>query len=255
METEGHANDNLEGTKGQVEGNQGQAKKSSGTAGSQPDLVELPGGEKVTREELVKGYMKDADYRQKTATVKEEKERAEEERRQYEAERQALYNQRIPTGEEEKEEQNPIDVLNARVQNMEVHYLRDYLQKEIQSKSTKYPDADTAAVFDACWANPRANIEKEMEKNQTRIAAARENVTVEQVLSRDAEAKKKYDSKIINDWLAKKQQKDDAGSGVGSGSGEIVIENEEKPVAKSYGDIGRRIKEKMKERKSVGELD
>lgn len=255
METEGQIKDNLEGTKGQVGDNQGQTKKTSDSTGSQPDLVELPSGEKVTPEELIAGYTKDADYRQKTALLAEDKKRTEEKERRLEAERQAFYEQNAPTREEGTEEENPIERMNARVQNLEVHFLQDYLKTEIQKVSAKYPDADAEAVFDSCWANPRANIEKEMERNQKRVVEARDEVTVEQVLAKDPDAKKKYESKIINDWLAKKNQSKEAGGGVGSGTEGVVTEPDEKVKAKSYNEIGKRVKDKIKEQESAGEMD
>lgn len=40
----------------------------------QEDEIELPDGSKVSHKELISGYMKDADYRQKTATLARERE-------------------------------------------------------------------------------------------------------------------------------------------------------------------------------------
>ena len=253
METKGQVEDNPEGTKGQVDDNQGQTTNTPDSTDSQPDLVELPGGEKVTREELIAGYTKDADYRKKTAAIAEEKKRVEEERNRIEAEKQALYNQSLSSREEPEDERNPIEIMDARVQNLERAYLRNYLDGEIQKATSEFPDADTSAVFDVCWANPNANIKKEMERNQKRVIDARDGVTVDQILAKDPDAKKKYESNIINKYLAKKKQ--EAGGGVGSGTNETVIEEEKKKVGKNYKEIGNSLKERIKERESASELD
>jgi len=219
-ETNVNPEDNPEG--GQVEGEHGQTEGTPTPVESQPEeaFVELSDGEKVTLEELKKGYMKDADYRQKTADVANERIRLaaiEEER-----------NRRGYTGgrEEPEEEVNPLAIIDQRLTRMEMLNAKAYLATEIDRLEKKFPEADKKSVYDSCWNNPNAVIENEMSRSHASISEriSKKSTSVEALLKADPKAEEKLRKKYIDEYNAKKQLKANAGTGTGAGGGETVIE-------------------------------
>ena len=239
-ETKVNPEDNPE--EGQVEGEHGQPEVTPTPIEGQPEeaFVELSDGEKVTLEELKKGYMKDADYRQKTADVANERIRLaaiEEER-----------NRRGYTGgrEEPEEEVNPLAIIDQRLTRMEMLNAKAYLTTEIDRLEKKFPEADKKSVYDSCWNNPNAVIENEMNRSHTSISEriSKKGTDVEALLKADPKAEEKLKKKYIDEYNAKKQLKANAGTGTGAGGGETVIE-EVKPAG-SRSEASANLRERLK---------
>ena len=227
---------------GQVEGEHGHTEGTPAPTGGQPEenLVELTDGEKVTLGELKKGYMKDADYRQKTADVAAEKARLaaiEEERNRLSYERNEG---------EQPEEVDPLTLIDQRLTRMEMLNAKAYLTTEIDRLAEKFPEADKKSVYDSCWNNPNANIENEMSRSHTSIneRISAKSTDVETLLKKDPEAEKKLKKKYIDEYNANKQLKTTAGTGTGAGGSETVIEEE--TSAKSRSEASANLREKLK---------
>jgi len=240
--TETNVNPEGNPEEGQVNGEHGQTEGTPTPAEGQPEenFVELSDGEKVTLEELKKGYMKDADYRQKTADVAAERARLaaiEEER-----------NRRGYTeGREEPEEEvNPLALIDQRLTRMEMLNAKSYLTKEIDRLVEKYPEADKKSVYDSCWNNPNAIIENEMSRSHSSISEriSAKSTDVEALLKKNPEAEKKLKKKYIDEYNANKQLKTTAGTGTGAGGSETVIEEE--TSAKSRSEASANLREKLK---------
>lgn len=239
-ETKVNPEDNPE--EGQVDGERGQTEGTPAPAEGQPEenLVELSDGEKVTLEELKQGYMKDADYRRKTADVANERIRLaaiEEER-----------NRRGYTGgrEEPEEEVNPFALLDQRLTRMEMLNAKNYLTTEIDRLVEKFPEADKKSVYDSCWNNPNAVIENEMNRSHASISEriSKKSTSVEALLKADPKAEEKLRKKYIDEYNAKKQLKANAGTGTGAGGGETVTDVV-KPAG-SRSEASANLREKLK---------
>jgi len=240
-ETKVNPEDNLD-DEGQVNGKHGQTNGGSTSNGSQleEDLVELSDGEKVTLEELKKGYMKDADYRKKTADVASERERVAHVLEQAEVERRAR------ESNEEPEEVNPIAILDDRLNRMEANYARDYLRNEIDRMSGEFSEADKRAVFDSCWNNPNAIIKDEMRRSHENIneRITKRSTDIDTLLKDNPELDAKLSKKYIDAYNAKKKLKTEVATGTGAGGGETVVEGEEKVI--TYKKAGSNLREKLK---------
>lgn len=247
-ETEVKSEDNPQDTGGQVEENQGQSKPEE----TQPPIeVEVEPGKRVSLEELKSGYLKDADYRRKTAEIAEE-------RRRLQAERESMIYSRhgaqYGPPQETEEEVNPIEVLANEVIRLKAAYARDYLNNQIERLSAKYPEADSKAVFNACWSNPNAVIEDEMVRSHEsiieRVSKAKPPATLDEFFKANPKAKEEYDRKREEEYLRKKAMKS-KGAGTGSGasasSAETVREKTEK--LKTYSEISQRLKDRLAEEK------
>lgn len=248
MGTNDEIHDNQEVKPGQVQENQGQPAPET----NQPVEVELADGTRVSLEELKSGYMKDGDYRRKTAEVADERRRVQQERdaaRAYQPERGQPYREPV-------EEPEPIELVAREVVALRTAYARDYLGREIDKLAAKYPDADKDAVFAACWSNPNAIIANEMDKNQSIIQAkiaarmpkSQAPATLDEFFKLNPKAKEEYDRKREEDYLRKKAMKSSATktvSGGSSGSAETVHEKESKPA--NYREATENLKKRFAE--------
>lgn len=246
-ETEVKAEDNLKDTEGQVEENQGQSKPEE-TQPTHKDEYEVEPGKRVSLEELKSGFMKDADYRRKTAEVAEDRRRLQAERESLYSRQGAMYGQQKET----EEEVNPIEVLANEVIRLKSAYARDYLNGQIDKLAAKYPEADRRSVFAACWSNPNAIIEDEMVQSHDsiiqRVSKAKPPATLEEFFKTNPKAKEDYDRKVQEDFMRKKAMKPkgaSTGSGGSAASAETVKEKEERP--KSYSEVSARLKDRLKE--------
>jgi len=239
----------------------GQAKETPGQAAPESNQpiteVELPDGTKVSVEELKAGYQKDADYRRKTAALAAE-------RRQLEADRAAMeqaapkrsYVNQVAEGVDE-EEPNPMQILANEVLALKTAYARDYLNREIDKRVTIYPEADRKAVFDACWSNPRTNIDEEMaqshetitKKLTERMAQNKSPQTLEEFFKTHPKEKEDYDRKVLDENLRKKAMKSEEAKTVPATGGSSSAESVHEVVkpAKGYSEISKRLKERLKE--------
>jgi hypothetical protein len=240
-----------EGQAGQSQGNQGQASQE----GNQPILVELPDGTKVSVEELKAGFLKDADYRRKTAELAAERRRLQAERdaEQAATSRRSVANQYPERNDDE--EPDPLKVLANEVIALKTAYARDFLNREIEKMSSKYPEADRRAVFDACWANPNASIEDEMDRSHTVIAkriqerSTKTPASLDEFFKTNPKAKEEYDQKLLEEHMRKKSMKSQDSKTVtsgGSSSSAQSFSDKETP-AKSYRDVSNKLKERFKE--------
>ena len=245
---------------GQTQGNQGQP--AAGT--TQPVEVEVEPGKKVTLDELKKGYMMDADYRRKTAEVAEQ-------RRQLEAEKQRLAQERsrpapqpqirspFDTGTDGDDEgPNPIQILADELARTKAGLAHIVLSSEIGRLSPTYAEADPETVYQICWANPHGtNIEDEMRKSHEKAVAKisrvkeevkpQQNLSLDEFLTANPAAKAEYDKRkttAVDETLARKRQSTGVVSG-GAGSGQTFSEPEEKPV--SYRDATKKLRERLAE--------
>jgi len=253
-------------TEGQTEGKpaEGQAQGNQvvqPAEGGQPIEVELPDGTKVTADELKAGYMKDADYRRKTAELAEERKRIADERERMSRQAPLTPPMRSPLanqpawGEGTDEEPDPMQVLAQEVVGLKALYARDFLNREIERlSSSKYPDMDKKAVFDACWSNPNAVIDDEAARSHNevnrRVTERTSQVkpqTVEDFWKANPKAKEEYDRRLIDTYNANKQQQSapSPGGGSGSAAGGETFHEDEKP-ADSYRDATKRLKERLK---------
>ncbi len=254
-------------TEGRAEGKPSEVKPEGNqevkpVAGGQPVEVELPDGTKVTADELRAGYMKDADYRKKTAELAEERRRVTEERdniRRMQATptpvaRSPLASQGAWGGDSEGEEPDPVNVLAQEVVSLKTFIARDYLTREIDRLERKYPDMDKKAVFDACWSNPNAVIENEAERSHgevtrrvtERTAQVKPPANLDDYWKANPKAKEEYDRRLIEDYNAKKVQKETASTGGGSGSSSGETFHEEEPKATTYKDATSKLRERLK---------
>ena len=244
-ETEVKAEGNPQDTKGQAPENQGQSKPEETQL---PTEVEVEPGKRVSLEELKSGYLKDSDYRRKTAEVAEE-------RRRLQAERESMYSRQgsvYGPAKETEEEVNPIEVLANEVIRLKSIYARDYLNGQIDKLIAKYPEADRKAVFSACWSNPNAIIEDEMGQSHEsiiqRVSKAKPPATLEEFWKANPRAKEDYDRKVQEDFMKKKAMKSKGattGSGGSSASAETVKEVEKRPT--TYREIGEQLKARLQE--------
>jgi hypothetical protein len=209
---------------------------------TEEELLELPGGDKVTLEELKAGYMKDADYRRKTSDVARERESVQRERERAFRELTAL-----TQGQIEPEEVDPVQILNQRIVGLETAYARNYLSSEIERKARDFPDADKESVFNLLWSNPNGNIEDEMRKSHERTSNVRGTISVDELAKKDPKKYAEMKKKIIEEYNAKKQFSQGAGTGGGgkAGGGSTFVEPQEK--AKSYTGAGDRLKARLAE--------
>lgn len=258
MGTDDELRENQEELTDQVPGDQGQPAPKE----SQPTEVELPDGTRVSLDELKSGYMKDADYRKKTADVAEERRRLQAER-----DAQARYAPRsqanldAPAYQEADEEVNPIAVLGREVVGLKTYVARQYLNSEIDRLMAQYPDADKSSVFSACWSNPNANIENEMQKSQAIIdekvarkaSQVKAPATLDEFFKQNPKAKEEYDKKQREEYMRKKAMKSGAaqtGSSASASSAETVRDKEK--TVSSYREATERLKERFKEEDSPG---
>ena len=253
-ETKGQSEGNQEVQPDNSEGSQGHATGS--TASQQPMEVELADGTKVSLEELKGGFMKDADYRRKTAEIAEERRRLQadrdEERRMVRSQANLEREATVP------EDVNPIDVVVKELIGVKTYIARDYLNREIDKFMAKYPEADRDAVFSSCWANPNAVIENEMSRSHDTIlrrvtektAKAQPPATLEEFFKQNPKAKEEYDRKQQEEYLRKKAMKPSESKPVSTG-GSGSTESFREPVKKatSYREVSERLKARMAEEK------
>jgi len=158
-------------------------------------------------------------------------------------------------GEGTDEEPDPMQVLAQEVVGLKALYARDFLNREIERlSSSKYPDMDKKAVFDACWSNPNAVIDDEAARSHNevnrRVTERTSQVkpqTVEDFWKANPKAKEEYDRRLIDTYNANKQQQSapSPGGGSGSAAGGETFHEDEKP-ADSYRDATKRLKERLK---------
>jgi len=220
---------------GQTKGNQGQqVSTQDGTSGSQPQLtdetlVELSDGQKVTFGELKKSRMMEADYRQKTSALAEERRRLEAEKVERERQR---FEQPGWTGE--SEEVDPTQVLLSRLGYVEALVLDGKVKTEISRLQSQYPDADPDAVFKACWARPDLRkgpeiVEEEMRKDHERISKFKQPPPIEELLKADPKKDEELEAYYVNRYLQKKKKAASGGSGIATGEGSQIVTDENKP--------------------------
>lgn len=199
--------------------------------------IELPDGGKVKVGELKKGYMKDADYRQKTEEIAREREKIDELRADVRNEFQArrdVSEGELPTPEE---------IMEGRMQRLEASNAHTFLTGKIDRLTEKFPEADKDVVFDRCWANPNAVIEEEMKRSHTKMEAVKSSVTQ---FNTDDE-RDKYDKGVIEKYLANKKQKKSAAGGFATPSGGTeAVKADEKEPAKTIEEAGDRLRASLK---------
>ncbi len=214
--------------------------------------IELEGGVKVTFGELRKGYIKDADYRQKTEAVARDRETVERDKAELERQKtEAAYarsGQNVPGAEgyNEGEEPTQDEINEARLGRIEAFQAQSYLTGKVESFSKEFPDADKESVFNSCWNNPNTNIRDEMEKSQNKVLGIRGSVTHEQLFA-DPEKKKEYDQTIIDKYNANKRQSGAAGGGFASPSGSGAAPGEPVEVAKDDNEARDRLLQDLNE--------
>jgi len=249
MGTNDEIQDSQKEQTGQVEENQGQPKPET----NQPIEVELEDGTRVSVEELRSGYMKDSDYRKKTAELAEERRRLQ---REQDMARNAYQPPLRQSVEETEEEVDPYQLLAREVVMLKTAYARDYLSREIDKFSAKYPDTDKKAAFAACWSNPNANIEDEVRSSheaiQAKIAEKAPKgpipATLEEFFKLNPKAKAEYDKRTQEDYLRKKAQKPaETRKAPESSSAATVREERQKPSTETYSDVTERLKARLKE--------
>lgn len=250
MGTEGETERNQQDQAGQAQGNQGQPTPDA----NQPVEVELADGTRVSLEELKSGYLKDADYRKKTAEIADERRRLQ----QQEREQSARY---VPRSQanlepEPEEEENPLAVVVKELAGIKTYVAHDLLTREINRLSEKYPDADKATVYNACWSNPYANIEGEMTRSQEAIQAkiaakmpkGQAPATLDEFFKANPKAKEDYDRKVQEDFMRKKAQKStDTKTVASTSSGSAETVRESQPRSASYREATAKLKEQFKE--------
>jgi hypothetical protein len=252
-ETVGQPEGNQEGSTGQAQGNQGQAAPAT----NQPNDVELADGTRVTLEELKSGFMKDADYRRKTADIAEERRRLQVER---DTERRMVRSQaNTEPATAPDEEANPLDIVVRELIGVKTYIARQYLNGEINKLQTKYPEADPESVFASCWANPNASIEDEMTRSHESIsrrigektAKGQPPATLEEFFKQNPKAKEEYDRKQQDEYLRKKAQKSSEAKTVAATGSSGSSETFREPVKKatSYREVSERLKARLAEEK------
>ena len=257
-ETEAKPEETLEEQEGQASDSQGQSEaKVEPSSGQPPVEVELADGTRVSIEELKSGYLKDADYRRKTAEVADERRRVQQERESIAA-RSYSPQGAIYGGGEPQEEPEPLEVLAKAVVGLQTAYARDLLVREMERLAPKYSDADKKAVFAECWSNPQANIEEVMKgshaaiqaKLEARASSGKAPATLDEFFKANPKAKEEYDRKREEEYLRKKAGKPSPKPAISSGSASAATARvQERPKGTTYHEVGEALKERFKEEK------
>jgi len=238
--------------KGQVKGNQVNQDNPEGDTGNQPELVELPDGSKVPKDEVLKGYMKDADYRKKTAELARDRE--ELERQMEEASRrepptpsggEVNFDDMTPDEVREYEHRQAMGV----VQNLTGMFIQDKLERKITELKAKpeFADADPQAVFDACMANPKTQIEAEMKKSHEKIAKLKSPESIAQLIEKSPELKealkKQFGEKAVAEYQASKKKKaSQLGMSGATGEGSTLPSEEPDKPAETIEEASKRLR-------------
>lgn len=138
------------------EGQQAQPNVEPSQTQTQPTLIDV-NGEKVTLEELTKGYLRQSDYTRKNQDVARLAKEQEEAIRFYETLKQN------PELVQQLQQVTPVpaqlDPVQAKMQELEDRYYDLMLEREIEQLSSKYTDFEVREVLQVAQQKQLTNLE------------------------------------------------------------------------------------------------
>lgn len=136
-------------TKEQIESTPPVEESKTETQDDAEELVFEVNGQHVTADELIRGYMRNADYTQKTQSIAQQRREAETALQLYQ---QVMENPELA-------QQLKIDPREVEYKRMQENYNDILLQQEINELSTKYADFDTQQILNFAVERQMTNLE------------------------------------------------------------------------------------------------
>jgi hypothetical protein len=195
---------------------------------NEPQLFDV-GGQKVTLDELQRGYLRQSDYTRKTQEVARQQRELEEFNRL----KETLVKQ------PELAQQVGYDPQQAQVQNLEQQYYDLLLQQEVNSLSTKYADFESSEVLNFAYENNLTNLEHAyLLHKQLQPAPAQLNTTPEYTQP----ANEPVDVEALKAQIRSELQQEMHTSTIITGSGtppqpqaEVKLTEHESKIARAFG--------------------